>query len=140
MRLVSEGCCHLRELSKTLQRATAEALGRCDSLDVQLDRAYAQYTSRTNALSKNSFLQSLKAQNWVLFYALIGRHLEEIFPVIYTPTEAEAIEDYSHLFRRSEGLYLSPPEQDKMEEDFLIACEGRKLDLVRRQRRQSDRC
>jgi malate dehydrogenase (oxaloacetate-decarboxylating) len=66
----------------------------------------------------------------VLFYALLTAHLEEMFPVIYTPTEAEAIANYSHLFRRSEGLYLSPPTLDKMEEDFLEACEGRELDLV----------
>ena len=53
-----------------------------------------------------------------------------MFPIVYTPTEADAISDYSHLFRRSEGLYLSPPEMDKMEEDFLDACEGRNLDLA----------
>ena len=70
------------------------------------------------------------AQNWVLFYALLTTHLEEMFPVIYTPTEADAIANYSHLFRRSEGLYLSPPLLDTMEEDFLDACEGRELDLV----------
>lgn len=70
------------------------------------------------------------AQNWVLFYALLTKHLEEMFPIIYTPTEADAIAQYSHLFRRSEGLYLSPPFLDTMEEEFLDACEGRDLDLV----------
>lgn len=53
-----------------------------------------------------------------------------MYPIIYTPTEADAISDYSHLFRRSEGLFLTPRYLDKMEEDFLDACEGRKLDLV----------
>jgi malic enzyme len=53
-----------------------------------------------------------------------------MFPIIYTPTEAEAIADYSHLFRRSEGLYLTPPAEDGMEADFLDACAGRELDLV----------
>jgi malate dehydrogenase (oxaloacetate-decarboxylating) len=54
-----------------------------------------------------------------------------MFPVVYTPTEADAIAEYSHLFRRSEGLYLTPEWEDSMEEDFLDACEGRDLDLVR---------
>jgi malate dehydrogenase (oxaloacetate-decarboxylating) len=54
-----------------------------------------------------------------------------MFPVVYTPTEADAIAEYSHLFRRSEGLYLTPEWEDGMEEDFLDACEGRDLDLVR---------
>jgi malate dehydrogenase (oxaloacetate-decarboxylating) len=53
-----------------------------------------------------------------------------MFPVVYTPTEADAIAEYSHLFRRSEGLYLTPEWEDSMEEDFLDACEGRELDLV----------
>jgi len=75
---------------------------------------------------------SLTAQNWTLFYALLSKNLEAMFPVIYTPTEADAISEYSHLFRRSEGLYLSPPDMDKMEVDFLDACEGRQLDLVSR--------
>ena len=66
----------------------------------------------------------------MLFYALLTAHLEEMFPIIYTPTEADAIANYSHLFRRSEGLYLTPPALDKMEEDFLDACEGRELELV----------
>ena len=53
-----------------------------------------------------------------------------MFPVVYTPTEADAIAEYSHLFRRSEGLYLTTEWEDGMEEDFLDACEGRDLDLV----------
>jgi malate dehydrogenase (oxaloacetate-decarboxylating) len=53
-----------------------------------------------------------------------------MYPIIYTPTEAEAISEYSHLFRRSEGLFLSAPYEDHMEEDFLDAIEGRELELV----------
>lgn len=55
-----------------------------------------------------------------------------MFPIIYTPTEADAIASYSHLFRRSAGLFLSPPHarEGGMEKDFLIACGGRKLDLI----------
>lgn len=72
------------------------------------------------------------AQNLVLFYALLSKYLTEMFPIVYTPTEADAIADYSHLFRRSEGLYLTIPEEETMEHDFLDACEGRQLDLVRK--------
>ena len=78
----------------------------------------------------NEGLTSLVAQNWTLFYALLTRNLEEMFPIIYTPTEADAIANYSHLFRRSEGLFLCPPGIDHMEEDFLEACGDRELELV----------
>ena len=57
-------------------------------------------------------------------------HDAGLTPPVDTPTEAEAISKYSHVFRRSEGLYLSAPSADSMEQDFLDACEGRDLDLI----------
>lgn len=44
--------------------------------------------------------------------------------------QADAIANYSHLFRRSEGLYLTFPTQDSMEEDFLEQTRGRQIDLI----------
>ncbi|KAK7049758.1 NAD-dependent malic enzyme, mitochondrial [Paramarasmius palmivorus] len=103
---------------------------RVNTLDEQCERAYDQLRSRETPIAKNTFLQSLKDQNWVLYYSLLGRHLRELVPIIYTPTEAEAIANYSHLFRRSEGLYLTFPDQDTMEEDFLEQTNGRDMDLI----------
>ncbi|OJT08022.1 NAD-dependent malic enzyme, mitochondrial [Trametes pubescens] len=80
---------------------------RVNTLDEQCDRAYDQLEAREEPLRKNTFLQSLKDQNW-----------------------AEAISNYSHLFRRSEGLYLTFPTQDSMEADFLEQTKGRQIDLV----------
>ncbi|KAI0652692.1 hypothetical protein C8Q79DRAFT_938941 [Trametes meyenii] len=102
---------------------------RVNTLDEQCDRAYDQLESRPEPLRKNTFLQSLKDQNWVLYYALLSRHLKELTPIIYTPTEAEAISNYSHLFRRSEGLYLTFPTAESVEEDFLEQTKGRQIDL-----------
>ncbi|KAJ3782721.1 hypothetical protein GGU10DRAFT_407275 [Lentinula aff. detonsa] len=102
---------------------------RINSLDEQCQRAYDQLQSQTTDIGKNSFLQSMKDQNWVLFYSLLTRHLRELIPIIYTPTEADAIANYSHLFRRSEGLYLTFPNRDSMEEDFLEATKGKSVDL-----------
>ncbi|KAI0721419.1 hypothetical protein C8T65DRAFT_566144 [Cerioporus squamosus] len=103
---------------------------RVNTLDEQCDRAYDQLEAREEPMRKNTFLQSLKDQNWVLYYALLSRHLTELIPIIYTPTEAEAIANYSHLFRRSEGLYLTLPSRDSMEEDFLEQTRGRQIDLI----------
>ncbi|KAI0005555.1 hypothetical protein BJV74DRAFT_805224 [Russula compacta] len=101
-----------------------------NTLDQQCQRAYDQLLSRNTPLRKNSFLQSLKEQNSVLFYQLLLRHLKELMPIVYTPTEADAIANYSHLFRRSEGLYLTFSSQDSMEEDFLEQIKGRDIDLI----------
>lgn len=60
---------------------------RTNSLDEQCERAYGQLQSRHTPIRKNTFLQSLKEQNWTLYYALLTRHLKELTPIIYTPTE-----------------------------------------------------
>ncbi|KAF1846102.1 uncharacterized protein K460DRAFT_377393 [Cucurbitaria berberidis CBS 394.84] len=88
------------------------------TLDEQVRRAYAQYSSRPNDLAKNTFMASLKEQNHVLYYKLILDHLKEMFPVIYTPTEGDAIAEYSTLFRRSEGCFLNIDDADRIEDDI----------------------
>ena len=60
---------------------------RANNLDQQCERAYEQLLQRDTPIRKNTFLQSLKEQNWTLYYALLSRHLKELVPVIYTPTE-----------------------------------------------------
>ena len=60
---------------------------KSNTLDEQCERAYEQLTQRDTPIRKNTFLQSLKGQNWTLYYALLTRHLKELVPVIYTPTE-----------------------------------------------------
>ncbi|KAG0706613.1 hypothetical protein DFH29DRAFT_900437 [Suillus ampliporus] len=109
---------------------TGRLPSRVNTLDEQCDRAYDQLHSREIPIRMNSFLQSLKEQNWVLYYSLLSRHLKELTSIIYTPTEAEAIANYSHLFRRSEGLFLTFADQDSMEEDFLEQTRGRDIELI----------
>jgi malate dehydrogenase (oxaloacetate-decarboxylating) len=58
-----------------------------NTLDQQCQRAHDQLASLDTPLRKNSFLQSLKEQNSVLFYQLLRRNLRELMPIIYTPTE-----------------------------------------------------
>ncbi|KAG1800416.1 uncharacterized protein HD556DRAFT_1343492 [Suillus plorans] len=109
---------------------TSRLPSRVNTIEEQCERAYDQLRSRESPIQKNSFLQSLKEQNWVLYYSLLSRHLKELTPIIYTPTEAEAIENYSHLFRRSEGLFLTFPDQDSMEKDFLEQTRGKDIELI----------
>ncbi|TFK19675.1 Aminoacid dehydrogenase-like protein [Coprinopsis marcescibilis] len=103
---------------------------RTNTLDQQCDRAYDQLNSCDSPIRKNTFLQSLKDQSWVLYYSLVSRHLKELVPVIYTPTQGDAIANFSHLYRKADGLFLSYPEEDSMEEAFLEYTNGRDVDLV----------
>lgn len=60
-------------------------------------------------------MTSMKEQNEVLYYRLIQDHLKEMFPIIYTPTEGDAIAAYSRLFRRPEGCFLDITQPDNIE-------------------------
>ncbi|KAI9838853.1 MAG: hypothetical protein M1819_004060 [Sarea resinae] len=88
------------------------------TLDEQVNRAYEQYSSRSTALGKNTFMTSLKEQNEVLYYKLILDHLKEMFSIIYTPTEGEAIQNYSRLFRKPDGCFLNILDQDRIHDNL----------------------
>ncbi|KAJ5813082.1 Malic enzyme NAD-binding [Penicillium robsamsonii] len=108
------------------------------TLDEQVQRAYQQYQSRPDDLAKNTFLASMKAQNEVLYYKLVQTHLKEMFSVIYTPTEGDAIENYSRLFRKPEGCFLNINDQDDFDEylagfgteedvDYIVVSDGEEI-------------
>jgi malate dehydrogenase (oxaloacetate-decarboxylating) len=101
-----------------------------NTLEQQTTRAYAQLKDMEGDLRKNGFMHSMKEQNWVLYYELLRQNLKELVPIIYTPTEGDAIANYSHLFRKSEGIYLTFSNQDSMEKDFLEQTKGREIDLI----------
>jgi malate dehydrogenase (oxaloacetate-decarboxylating) len=77
------------------------------TLDEQAKRAYSQYQRQPLDLAKNVFLTALQDRNEVLFYRLLADHLQEMLPIVYDPTVAQAIERYSHEYRRPRGVYLS---------------------------------
>jgi malate dehydrogenase (oxaloacetate-decarboxylating) len=88
------------------------------TLEQQVTRAYSQYLAQPTALAKNVYLTALHDRNEVLFYALVSRHLSEMLPVVYTPTVGEAIERYSHEYRRPRGVYLSVDAPEVVEESL----------------------
>jgi malate dehydrogenase (oxaloacetate-decarboxylating) len=88
------------------------------TLEQQAERAYAQLQAQPNDLAKNQFMSSLQDRNEVLFYRLLVDHLVELNPIVYDPTVGDAIEQYSHEFRRPRGVYLSIDHQDQVRESF----------------------
>ena len=85
------------------------------TLEGQLRRVYAQYRRQPDDLAKNVYLGNLRDRNEVLFYRLLSEHIEEMLPVVYTPTVGMAIERFSHEFRRPRGVYLSVEQPDQVE-------------------------
>lgn len=101
------------------------------TIDEQAHRAHRQYLQQPTDLAKNVFLALLRERNEVLYFRLLGDHLPEVLPVVYTPTVGEAIQRYSHEYRGPHGAYLSIGDVDTMEETLLAATQGsRDVDLI----------
>ncbi|GGY73653.1 NAD-dependent malic enzyme [Streptomyces olivaceoviridis] len=75
--------------------------------DEQAERAYGQFRDQPGDLARSVNLTALHDRNEVLFYRLVGDHLEEMLPIVYTPTVGTAIRRYSTEYRRPRGVYLS---------------------------------
>ena len=77
------------------------------TLEEQLTRVLASFRGMTTDLDRYLYLSDLADRNEVLFYRLLLDHLEEMIPIVYTPTVGLACQLWGHLFRRARGLYIS---------------------------------
>ena len=82
----------------------------------QLARVYENYLGKPSSLERYIHLTSLQDRNEVLFFRLLTSHIEEMMPVVYTPTVGEACQQFSHIFRRPRGLYISYDQRDRIDE------------------------
>lgn len=67
-------------------------------------RCLAQLRSKDKSIEKYIYLSALKEQDPEMFYRLCLKHMSEFTPIIYTPTVGDACLQYSHIYRRPEGL------------------------------------
>ncbi|WP_184595492.1 NAD-dependent malic enzyme [Streptomyces violarus] len=78
-----------------------------ETLDEQVARAYEAFHGYDKPLNRHIYLRQLQDTNEVLFYRLVTEYLEELLPVVYTPTVGEACQRFSEIYRRPRGLFLS---------------------------------
>ncbi|KAF9530190.1 hypothetical protein CPB83DRAFT_851136 [Crepidotus variabilis] len=83
-------------------------------VDVHIERCLMQLRSKTTNLEKYIYLSQLKHESPSIFYKLCLEHMPEITPIIYTPTVGEACVNFSHIYRRPEGLYVSIKDKGKI--------------------------
>jgi malate dehydrogenase (oxaloacetate-decarboxylating) len=118
-------------VSPLLNRGTAftlaerEALGLTgllpegvSTIEGQLHRVYGQYQRQPDDLAKNLYLAGLRDRNEILFYRLLTERIEEMLPIVYTPTIGTAIERYSYEFGRPRGIFLSVDHPGQVETAF----------------------
>ncbi|WP_020482600.1 NAD-dependent malic enzyme [Methylomonas sp. MK1] len=84
-------------------------------MEQQLERLYANYQKQADDISKYQFLRALQDRTEVLFYALLERHLDEMVPIVYTPTIGLAVQQFSSNFTTTRGLTFSAANIDRAE-------------------------
>lgn len=89
---------------------------RYETIEEQAERCYRQYLSFDTAMNKHIYLRAIQDKNETLFYRLVQNHLEEMMPIIYTPTVGDACERFSETYRSSRGLFIAYEERDHMED------------------------
>jgi malate dehydrogenase (oxaloacetate-decarboxylating)(NADP+) len=77
------------------------------TMDEQVARVLDNYRRKASDIERYIHLASLQDRNETLFYRVIMDHLEDMMPIIYTPTVGQACQQFGHLFRRPRGLYIS---------------------------------
>ena len=87
-----------------------------NSPEAQLSRALHNMRRKYYDIERYVFLKSLQGRNERLFYQLVIDNIEEVMPLIYTPTVGQACKEFGRLFRRPRGMYLSYNEKGRIKE------------------------
>ena len=108
-----------------------------ESLEEQVVRAYEAYKRKDDDLERHIYLRALQDTNEVLFYRLLLDHIEEMTPMVYTPVVALACQQFSHIYRRPRGLFISYPLRDSIpallrnrpnpEVDVIVVTDGERI-------------
>lgn len=78
-----------------------------NTMEQQVERVMGNYNRKTTDLERYIFLVALQDRNQTLFYRVLSEHLEEMLPIIYTPTVGLACQQFVHIFRRPRGIFVS---------------------------------
>jgi malate dehydrogenase (oxaloacetate-decarboxylating) len=108
-----------------------------ETLEEQIERAYKSYLAYDKEMNRHIYLRQLQDNNEVLFYRLLLDHIEEMTPIVYTPVVAEACRNFSHIYRRPRGLFISYPLRDSIptllgnrqneEIDVIVVTDGERI-------------
>ena len=113
--ILNKGTCFTREEREAfgLRGIMPPAVARPSE---QAARAYENFQRAGNDVQRYLFLAALQDRNETLFYRLLVDHIEEMAPIVYTPTVGKVCESYSHIYRRPRGLYISAEDRGHVQE------------------------
>ena len=88
------------------------------TMDEQVARVMTNFRSKSNDLERYIQIAGLQDRNETLFYRVVMDNLEELMPIIYTPTVGKACQEYGQIFRRSRGFYISINDRGLVEKNL----------------------
>jgi malate dehydrogenase (oxaloacetate-decarboxylating) len=108
-----------------------------ETLEQQVCRRYQAYQEQQSDMARHINLRALQDTNEVLFYRLVCDHMEEMLPVLYTPTVGLACQRFSEIYRRPRGLFIPYPDRDRIREilrnrprrevDVIVVTDGQRV-------------
>ncbi|MCH9671898.1 MAG: NAD-dependent malic enzyme [Gammaproteobacteria bacterium] len=84
--------------------------------EVQVERTLANMRRKAYDIERYIFLASLQDRNERLFYQTLLENIEEIMPLIYTPTVGQACKEFAHIFRQARGFYITVEDRGSIRE------------------------
>ncbi|HUL81462.1 MAG TPA: oxaloacetate-decarboxylating malate dehydrogenase [Gammaproteobacteria bacterium] len=100
------------------------------SQEQQAARIYEQLQAQPDPLQKYVLLSALQNRNTHLFYRLLGDHLEELMPIVYTPTVGTATQRFSRVFQGGSGVWITPDMKGRMADVLRNAVGARRIHLL----------
>ena len=100
------------------------------SQEQQAARIYEQLQAQPDPLQKYVLLSALQNRNTHLFYRLLGDHLEELMPIVYTPTVGTATQRFSRVFQGGSGVWITPDMKGRMVDVLRNAIGTRRIRLL----------
>jgi malate dehydrogenase (oxaloacetate-decarboxylating) len=108
-----------------------------ETLEQQVGRRYQAYQEQPTDIARHINLRALQDTNEMLFYRLVSDHIEEMLPILYTPTVGLACQRFSEIYRRPRGLFIAYPDRDRIGEilrnrprqevDVIVVTDGQRV-------------
>lgn len=108
-----------------------------ETISQQAARRYEAFCAKESPIEKHIYLRALQDTNETLFYRLLADHIEEMMPMVYTPVVGAACQQFSHIYRRPRGLFISYPDRERMTEmlanrpvrdvDVIVVTDGERI-------------